>query len=1322
MSYVHFAYPQRLSKLYSDTKYSSQAVIQTNKIDNHPELGALHRKYRIQKDRLVAWGLDWRDKDAVSQDDIDEPVARAGLTETVTSVLGTIKDILDEADRMTTKSGTDASNPKDSNTNSNFDHSRYEDLAKDLTTSIDILYDLSRSITPRKESAAALAPLSKSRAALFSGAYSSSEITLVNPNLPNLSFNTGLPPKLDISSLVLAQEDPPPYDSTEAPPPCLVLGSLAQSHSSTNPWKTSGSKTVHIPVLVEYANFDPTYSTTGVAPPLDRLEHLLALLTKLQTDESTSAAFVCLGFFEDPKHARFGLVYEIPSFAKLNTLEPRSIQPTPLSTLLKASSASQKGNPTLPPPLEERFRLAFRVAKAVSKSHEIEFEHKDIRSSHILLFRNRLPAGRTPGMGATDFNVRQPLLCSFDLFSEYNTEVKAQTPHQDIYRHPQDPRNNGKNTSIAGLHFDMYSLALVLLEIGLWLPLSDLFKAKYSLDDFKIRLEDLWIRKLSAKCGSAYMQAVRECFTVADRIISKKQTAQSIPQIYGFVLTRLQRCCLLDEHEPSEEIHDAALQASAKEPNRIRKRQLSDQNAGSPKDSFPSHIVKRLSLEKESHISDARKQSKGSSFFPAQAPVGTEPSGLQPRQSVTLHDLSTAPTLRDDDPTTWDAQRNNIQSPSRESLSEISSLYKESFSTAASIIQRAWRTKTQRSSFKEYKRKVTIIQRRWKQKLAMQSESASMTTSLQDSSDTESRSALPYPTPEPELVPMDTTTMSIQIYEKPVRPKIRIHPIKFPQSVTDQWHESLLPRLERIISRALKDSPETISIDLMAIGATPAEAKPTIFVTCTSTSKVKTVLARKLIYNHEIFDLKVRKGRIRRSKLAQKSNRSVSRSNGNDVSKPENPYYYERPLCGASIGAFVGNEHLPPVSFGGVVIVDNEPYGMTVHHLLDPQSDDDESDSDDEISPEDITRSSARSTSDPCLIQMGLQPQLNVPDALDPFDISDEDYSEDDLGYDSVGSDMSDDETDVESDQLSSASTQGDVEGYDVGDGDELYITQPAFQDVDEDFFPNDEDAPEDHLDSFTLGHVHASSGVRRWTQNGIVHEIDWALLKLKDDRLQPFNLVQGGGRYYTKRDTKGGPQLRDPVCRRNFTPEEDEYPSEVAGSKDIGGLNVHCFGRTSGLKGGVTGYVMSSVRVYQRRSFSKSWSVVGGEFGEGGDSGAWVIDNESGRVCGHVLAYCERNRIAYICPMEVLLADMKRTLGATSIRLPGMVESILSTSPTEKEIGIKIPQQSERTSYGLPDLHNLSLGETNSLRSRVLVDSTPSQIDVSLGRRRQFA
>ena len=58
------------------------------------------------------------------------------------------------------------------------------------------------------------------------------------------------------------------------------------------------------------------------------------------------------------------------------------------------------------------------------------------------------------------------------------------------------------------------------------------------------------------------------------------------------------------------------------------------------------------------------------------------------------------------------------------------------------------------------------------------------------------------------------------------------------------------------------------------------------------------------------------------------------------------------------------------------------------------------------------------------------------------------------------------------------------------------------------------------------------------------------------------------------------------------------------------------------------------------------------------GDSGAWVFD-ETGQVCGHVLAYSEKSRTAYIAPMRILLDDIARTLGASSVTLPASQEAL---------------------------------------------------------------
>jgi len=79
----------------------------------------------------------------------------------------------------------------------------------------------------------------------------------------------------------------------------------------------------------------------------------------------------------------------------------------------------------------------------------------------------------------------------------------------------------------------------------------------------------------------------------------------------------------------------------------------------------------------------------------------------------------------------------------------------------------------------------------------------------------------------------------------------------------------------------------------------------------------------------------------------------------------------------------------------------------------------------------------------------------------------------------------------------------------------------------------------------------------------------------------------------------------------------------------------------------------MVIVKIYGRQTPSTSYQVAG-KLGVPGDSGAWVVDNEEGRACGHVLAWSTKKKVAYICPMEVLLRDIGETLGAKRISLPG--------------------------------------------------------------------
>ncbi|KAF2279823.1 uncharacterized protein EI97DRAFT_430833 [Westerdykella ornata] len=1300
-------FPRRLTQLYTDTKASCDAVVEQDSPETQPELNALHRKYRIQKDRLIAWGLQWSDSAKGKQDDIAESVERAGLTETVTSVLGTIKDILDEAERMLptgmqahVKAGIDekggvGSRPSDGAAWAASDRSRYEDLARDLTTSIDILYDLSRSrrtgwddalATDSPSKAEPVPPRPASSTAVFlSSEYNASDLTLINPatqpafpTVAEASPVQNTPPRLSLSDLILPEEEPPPYESVGVSSSTRVIGKLRSQRSFTNPWKADGNRPTEIPVLVEYAAFDPVYRETQVPPPIDRLEKLLSILTRLSEEKTYHGTLKCLGYFEDLSQARFGLVFELPAFVYSGADDAskplEDLRPVTLLSVLQTGSKSEHTSTSVTPPLEDRFRLAFTLCLAFNKLHLDNFAHKDVNSSNILVFRKS--RCHSANSKALQYALRSPVVCAFDLFSDSHITASDSTQPQplNIYRHPQDPMFTGERDRQHGPHFDLYSLGLILLEIGLWIPLSDLWKPKYTLADFKQRVEEVYTRRLASKCGTAYMQAVRDCFWTADQIASGAEDPEHFSQLYNRIRIRLQRCCLLDEAEPCYDFDGSRSQDTLPSSSPLKRKGITAPEADLPPS--PSHrSAKRWAFEKGSEVLErTRTLSKTS-----------------PRSSPNLASMSRHGSIRRSISHFISPREEEVLSPpAAQDRSDVSAGNKESRTSHAESTD-SFRGPM---SFRDYREKITIIQKAWRRRRAKR---ASTIQTLLAVSTPPAVVACPpervtsYPTPEPEVETENHTTqqrnyltsiISIQREMDPVaRPKLRLQPVKFSPAMVDEWHTTMLPRLERLLERALKDSDETISIDLVAIGETAASARPTIFVTCSSTAKVKALLSRRFRYDESVYDLRVRRGKVRRSKVNRSTrrrnppHRSMMNTDTYGADMPVmNPWHQQRPLCGASIGAFRG-VHLPPVSYGGVVLVDDEPMGMSVHHLLDAPSEDESEAGDGFGGPRqgDAVPSSARRDMDSMLAGMGSQPGLQMETDLPPsmweLELSDDELDksdeEDDASFDFSDSQFaSDDEFDDDddlADSITSAGTTGDIAGIPLGEGDEIKITQPAIDDVDDDFFPNEEDRDDDHLCSHELGYVHASSGIRRWNRDGIVHEIDWALLKLNEDRLQPYNLLQGGRRFCF--DSTLEPDQREislkleqPVCRRHYRPEEDEYPNGIASADKLGGMNVHCFGRTSGLQAGMVGAAMSSVRIYRRKTFSRSWHVEG-DFGMGGDSGAWVVQNGTHRVVGHVLAWCERNRIAYICPMEVLFEDMRRTLGAKRIYLPGSAE-----------------------------------------------------------------
>ncbi|RGP79272.1 hypothetical protein FLONG3_2613 [Fusarium longipes] len=484
--------------------------------------------------------------------------------------------------------------------------------------------------------------------------------------------------------------------------------------------------------------------------------------------------------------------------------------------------------------------------------------------------------------------------------------------------------------------------------------------------------------------------------------------------------------------------------------------------------------------------------------------------------------------------------------------------------------------------------------------------------------------------------------------------KMRLYPhVPLSPEVVDKWNKVLMPQINHALRHFYRKHPESVEISLESVGPSPQKTQPTVLVVCTSVGKVRAILKKRI---GDLFDgttgfgLKVCRGHVLRSRrqpnsvIRSMARRSAKGSGEADDVDAINPEYQERPSNGASIGAWIGDRHLPPVSLGGLVMVDDKPYGMTVHHMLD--------DPDRDFGPSDTLRCSALPDMD-WYAQSGDDSTVDDDFGYELSDAESEDYSDSD-----ITSDYDDDEEEEDEDE--EYSEPGDIPGIEPGCGDGYIVTQPALDDVEEGFYPDPETQDEDHIDTYSVGEVYASSGIRRKQASGLVHEVDWALFEFAHDRLPDDNIIP-------RIDTRNPGSLR---------------PTVVAPSESLPNMEVQCMARTSGLQPGKILPALTSVKIYGRASPSHAYQVTSSEeteqsnphkgvpLGIPGDSGAWVVSRDDGQLCGHVLAWSQRKRVAYICPMDVLLQDIAETLEAHEVKLPGG-SAIITSAVSKKQAGL---------------------------------------------------
>ncbi|KZZ91713.1 hypothetical protein AAL_06467 [Moelleriella libera RCEF 2490] len=1070
-----------LSRLYNDTKKSSDFVNKEQaRHENSPEVKALHRKLRIQKNRLVSWGLEWSDSSQPAEIS-DESLDKAGLSDVVGNIMSMIKEILAEAEPLW-QSSMHVSSGKPSLDRKTplmqWDQGRFEDLVKDLTASIDTLYDLSRTRS------GGIWPRLMSRDV--------QKITGTEDFRPFEPSRMQTPLVIDPSILIRPQSME--NGGTSAPLREIVYLSktaysdLARGMDLKEPWG---------PLLLEYAPFDTIFSTTGIMPPMSRFEKLSSGLQ--QDSQRASWAWSglpqLLAYFEDMDNSRIGLVYRFPP-----SFYTASLERTTADLQFSLPTLHDLLNDRDEPPLEVKYRLAYNLTNTVFDMHARGVTHGNLQDKNVS-FRD-FTTTKDGGAEESTLGVRRPLLSSFDLFPRDDSETSPSPWRHVLDSHTSNSMSSHDQTA-DGRVLEMYSLAMLLLSIGLWSKLETF------LPDLKsTAVTGSALDRLGIRCGTLYVKAVQTCWQAAESELNSRPGGQgSLSEAQMRTSKFLETCCILDGVSGLEQ-----------------------------------------SLAEELRDLTSSRQCLQTSIDAAAPPI----------------------------------QYVDEKPPSFQALSSLP----------------------------------------WLKPGLGENESGNK--------------------PASQLCPRSEGGLG----DVPSAGKMRLYPhVPLPPDAVSKWNTTLMPQINHALRHFYQKHPESVEISLESVGPSVTATQPTVVVICTSVGKVRAILKKRLgelFIEGTGFPLRVCHGNVVRSRRFQKSiSRSMApsttanaRSDGCDDGQEEeveaaNIHFQQRPEGGASIGAWIGTRHLPPVSFGGLVLINEKPYGMTVHHMLD--------DPDHESSQEDSREASPSPETEKWTEFSGGWEDFDCTSVVS--DTESEAYSETEIT------------SDYESDEEERYTAEpGDIEGVDVGYGDGYYITQPALDDIEEGFYPSLEDRDDDHLCSFTLGELYASSGIRRKNVSGLLHEVDWALFEFGRERLPEDNAMRAAECGMTS-----GHGTNPGIVR----------PTSVAPLSSLPGTRVQCLARTSGLRTGCILPTLTSVKMFGRHSPSHTYQVAsnpsdGGEgtsnspIGLPGDSGAWVIDRDSGRVCGHVLAWSHRKRVAYICPMEVLMHDMAEAVDAIEVRLPG--------------------------------------------------------------------